>query len=84
MTPMNRDRATAPEEPPDAGMSKSWNKGVRGTQVLPLINNDAETMRVVAGPGTGKTFGLVRRVERILHPEGLAADGQDDCDEGAD
>ena len=23
-----------------------------------------------AGPGTGKTFGLVRRVQRILHPEG--------------
>ena len=51
--------------------------GVRGTQVLPLINSDAQTMRVEAGPGTGKTFGLVRRVERILHPEGLAAQGRD-------
>ena len=27
--------------------------------------------------GSGKTFGLVRRVERILHPEGLAVDGKD-------
>src|SRR5215467_13148029 len=58
-------------------ISESWNDGVRGTQVLPLINTDAETMRVEAGPGTGKTFGLVRRVERIMHPEGLGVSGKD-------
>lgn len=58
-------------------MSKPWNDGVRGTQVLPLINDDAEFMRVEAGPGTGKTFGLVRRVQRILHPKGLAVSGKD-------
>jgi DNA helicase-2/ATP-dependent DNA helicase PcrA len=56
-------------------MAESWNKGVRGTQVLPLINSDADIIRCVAGPGSGKTFGLVRRVERILHPEGLAVHG---------
>jgi superfamily I DNA/RNA helicase len=56
-------------------MAESWNEGVRGTQVLPLINSDADTIRCVAGPGSGKTFGLVRRVERILHPNGLAKDG---------
>jgi superfamily I DNA/RNA helicase len=58
-------------------MAKSWNIEVRGEQVLPLINADAQTVRVEAGPGTGKTFGLVRRVERILHPEGLATKGRD-------
>lgn len=58
-------------------MCRSWNEGVRGREVLPLINLNAETIRVEAGPGTGKTFGLVRRVERILHPEGLAASGRD-------
>lgn len=58
-------------------MPKSWNEGVRGTQVLPLINSDANTIRCVAGPGSGKTFGLVRRVERILHPDGLGVDGHD-------
>src|SRR5271166_724317 len=58
-------------------MPESWNADVRGTQVLPLINKDAPTLRVEAGPGTGKTFGLVRRVERILHPNGLAANGRD-------
>jgi superfamily I DNA/RNA helicase len=58
-------------------MPESWNQDVRGTQVPLLINSDADTIRCVAGPGSGKTFGLVRRVERILHPEGLAAAGQD-------
>jgi hypothetical protein len=58
-------------------MPESWNKDVRGTQVPPLINSDADTIRCVAGPGSGKTFGLVRRVERILHPDGLATDGKD-------
>ena len=57
-------------------MCPSWNEGVRGEQVLPLIELDASTIRVEAGPGTGKTFGLVRRVERILHPEGLAVHGR--------
>lgn len=56
-------------------MPDSWNEGVCGTQVPPLINLDADTIRCVAGPGSGKTFGLVRRVERILHPAGLGVDG---------
>jgi DNA helicase-2/ATP-dependent DNA helicase PcrA len=58
-------------------MPESWNEGVRGTQVPLLINLDADTIRCVAGPGSGKTFGLVRRVERILHPDGLGVDGHD-------
>jgi superfamily I DNA/RNA helicase len=58
-------------------MSEPWNEGVQGTQVLPLINLDAEAIRVEAGPGTGKTFGLVRRVQRILHPGGLGVSGRD-------
>jgi superfamily I DNA/RNA helicase len=57
-------------------MNDSWLEDVRGEQVLPLICEDARTLRVEAGPGTGKTFGLVRRVERILHPNGLAANGE--------
>jgi len=57
-------------------MGESWNEGVRGTQVPALINTDATTIRCVAGPGSGKTFGLVRRVERILHPSGLGVDGR--------
>jgi hypothetical protein len=60
-----------------ARMPQPWNDAVRGMQVPPLINSDADTIRCVAGPRSGKTFGLVRRVERILHPEGLAVDGKD-------
>jgi DNA helicase-2/ATP-dependent DNA helicase PcrA len=58
-------------------MSHPWDQDVRGTQVSILINSDAATLRCVAGPGSGKTFGLVRRVERILHPAGLGVDGHD-------
>ena len=54
-----------------------WLEGVLGTQVLPIINCDDETIRVEAGPGTGKTFGLVRRVQRILHHDGLAVPGSE-------
>ena len=56
---------------------KPWLEGVRGTQVLPIIDRDDETIRVEAGPGTGKTFGLVRRVQRILHHEGLGISNEE-------
>ncbi len=52
-----------------------WHEDVRGTQVLPIIDLDDDIIRVEAGPGTGKTFGLVRRVQRILHPQGLNVPG---------
>ena len=58
-------------------LERPWNQGVQGTQALPLINDDVSVMRVEAGPGTGKTFGLVRRVQRLLHPDGLAARGRE-------
>ncbi len=53
-----------------------WKVGVEGELTLTLINSDDPTIRVDAGPGTGKTFGLVRRVQRILHPDGLRIPGQ--------
>ena len=58
-----------------AESKKPWLEGVRGTQVLPIINLDDEIIRVESGPGTGKTFGLIRRVQRILHPQGLNVPG---------
>ena len=51
-----------------------WNVGVAGEQLLPLINDNASVIRCSAGPGTGKTFGLRRRVLRLLHPSGLGAE----------
>lgn len=53
-----------------------WLEGVEGNQVLDIINLDAALILVEAGPGTGKTFGLVRRVQRILHPDGLNVPGK--------
>lgn len=58
-------------------MTEPWLNNVRGDQVLPLINLNKKIIRVEAGPGTGKTFGLVRRVQRILHPDGLNVQGKD-------
>jgi len=52
-----------PEPPP-------WLRGVEGDQILPLITSTVPVLRVPAGPGTGKTFGLRRRVLRLLHPDG--------------
>ena len=52
-----------------------WHENIRGTQVFPIIDLDDNIIRVEAGPGTGKTFGLIRRVQRILHPLGLNVPG---------
>jgi len=48
-----------------------WNVGVEGDQVLAFINDDFDVFRMQAGAGTGKTYGLRKRVLRILHPGGL-------------
>ena len=56
--------------------TKPWLEDVKGNQVLDIINLDADLILIEAGPGTGKTFGLVRRVQRILHPQGLDVLGQ--------
>ena len=53
-----------------------WLEDVKGNQVLEIINPDDDIILVEAGPGTGKTFGLIRRVQRILHPEGLGVPGK--------
>ncbi len=47
-------------------MAKSWNDGLTGT-ALDIARSDKSPLRVVAGPGTGKSFALMRRVARLLH-----------------
>ena len=56
-------------------VTKPWLENVQGNQVPDIINFDDDIILVEAGPGTGKTFGLVRRVQRILHPQGLGVPG---------
>lgn len=60
----------------DESQVKPWHENIRGTQVFPIIDLDDDFIRVEAGPGTGKTFGLIRRVQRILHPDGLNVPGK--------
>jgi DNA helicase-2/ATP-dependent DNA helicase PcrA len=42
-----------------------WNTGLQGT-ALNIAAYQGAQLRVVAGPGTGKTFALMRRVARLL------------------
>ncbi len=42
-----------------------WNAGLHGTP-LDIAAYPGSPLRVVAGPGTGKTFALMRRVARLL------------------
>ena len=42
-----------------------WNTGLQGTP-LNIAAYPGAQLRVVAGPGTGKTFALMRRVARLL------------------
>ena len=42
-----------------------WNTGLQGT-ALNIAAYNGTPLRVVAGPGTGKTFALMRRVARLL------------------
>lgn len=44
-----------------------WLNGINGESLPKLIESDSRVIRVVAGPGSGKTLGLQRRVQRILH-----------------
>jgi hypothetical protein len=60
------------EPPPDE--TPPWLRGVEGDQILPVITEDVPVLRVPAGPGTGKTFGLRRRVLRLLHRDGAGCD----------
>jgi len=42
-----------------------WDEGLTGT-ALKIAQTNASPLRVLAGPGTGKTFSMMRRVARLL------------------
>lgn len=48
----------------------SWNEGIEGKQCLEIAKTDVTPLRVMAGPGTGKTFALMRRIARLME-EGI-------------
>ncbi|WP_284652114.1 ATP-dependent helicase [Flavobacterium terrisoli] len=43
----------------------AWNDGLQG-QGLEIASSDEGRIRVIAGPGSGKTFTLMRRIARLL------------------
>lgn len=43
-----------------------WLEDLEGEEVPRLIQSDSAKIRVIAGPGSGKTTGLKRRVRRLL------------------
>ena len=50
---------------------RPWLDGVEGKYLPPLIESRAKVIRVVAGPGSGKTTGLKRRIQRLVQGDGM-------------
>jgi DNA helicase-2/ATP-dependent DNA helicase PcrA len=50
-----------------------WDTGLQGRH-LAIAAYAGTPIRVVAGPGTGKTFALMRRVARLLEQENVRPD----------
>lgn len=49
----------------------SWNTNLTGTH-LHIAQSTAARLRVMAGPGTGKTFAMQRRIARLIEVENIA------------
>jgi DNA helicase II / ATP-dependent DNA helicase PcrA len=49
----------------------TWLAGVEGEHAALLINSARLFIQVVAGPGSGKTFGLERRIQRLVLGDGV-------------
>lgn len=49
----------------------AWNEGIKGEKTLKIIKTDKNPLCIIAGPGTGKTFALMRRTARLLQEESI-------------
>lgn len=56
----------------DAAKKPAWLDGIEGEALPPLITSDSLVVRVVAGPGSGKTTGLKRRVQRLIQGDRIS------------
>ncbi len=54
--------------------SELWLQGIEGQALPKLIMSDSRVVRVVAGPGSGKTLGLKRRAQRLIQGDKVEAD----------
>ena len=48
-----------------------WYLGLEGERVQELIGSNAPVIAVIAGPGSGKTTGIKRRVQRLVDGDGV-------------
>jgi DNA helicase-2/ATP-dependent DNA helicase PcrA len=48
-----------------------WLEGIQGPYLPRFIESDAKILRVVAGPGSGKTAGLKKRILRLIERDGV-------------
>lgn len=51
----------------------SWNTGLEGAG-LEIAQSASPRLRVMAGPGTGKTFAMKRRIARLIEVDDVAAE----------
>ena len=51
--------------------AKAWLEGIEGEAARELIESNAPVIRVVAGPGTGKTTCLKQRTRRLIEGDGV-------------
>jgi DNA helicase-2/ATP-dependent DNA helicase PcrA len=56
------------------GDAVPWLGGISGQFLPPLIESDDPLICVIAGPGSGKTTGIKRRVQRLVQGKGVQAD----------
>ena len=56
---------------PAEDSSAPWIRGIEGTTAHQLIESDAQVIRVLAGPGAGKTTCLKRRIQRLIQNNGI-------------
>ena len=48
-----------------------WLEGIQGPYLPRFIESEAKVLRVVAGPGSGKTTGLKKRILRLIERDGV-------------
>lgn len=57
---------------PSAIQTPAWLEGIEGRAAQELIESDARVIRVVAGPGSGKTTCLKRRLQRLVEQQQIS------------
>lgn len=58
----------------ETGQEPPWFDGIEGDDARRLISSDEPLIRVVAGPGAGKTTCLKRRTQRLINGQGVPPD----------